>query len=79
MNRDDIMSMAHQADCLDESHYGSAWADKLERLAELVAAAERKQCVDVVMGLLDEKTGEDPEYYRGVVQAAAYVLTKEHQ
>jgi len=79
MTREEIMSMAHQADCLDESHYGSAWADKLERLAELVAAAERKQCVDVAMKLMDEKTGEHPEYYRGIVVAAAHILTKENQ
>ena len=44
MNRDDVIRLAREADCLDPQHYGSAWADKLERFAELVAAAEREAC-----------------------------------
>jgi hypothetical protein len=44
MNRDDIIRMAHEADCLDEQHYGSVWANKLEQFANLVAAAEREAC-----------------------------------
>jgi hypothetical protein len=44
MNRDDIIQMAHETDCLDEQHYGSVWANKLERFAALVAAAEREAC-----------------------------------
>jgi hypothetical protein len=43
MNRDDIIRLAREADCLDPQHYGSAWADKLERFAALVAAAEREK------------------------------------
>ena len=42
MNRDDIIRMAHEADCLDDQHYGTVWANKLERFAHLVAAAERE-------------------------------------
>jgi hypothetical protein len=47
MNRDDIIRMAHEADCLDEQHYGEVWVDKLTNFAELVAAAERKACAKV--------------------------------
>ena len=47
MTREDIIRMAHEADCLDPEHYGSLWADKLERFAALVAAAEREECAKV--------------------------------
>jgi hypothetical protein len=47
MNRDDIIRMAHEADCLDEQHYGEVWVDKLTNFAELVAAAEREACAKV--------------------------------
>lgn len=47
MERDDIIRMAHEADCLDEQHYGSVWATKLERFARLVAAAERKAILEL--------------------------------
>lgn len=47
MTRDDIMRMARETDCLDDQHYGSVWADKLERFAKLVAAAEREECAKV--------------------------------
>jgi hypothetical protein len=47
MTKDDIIGMALKADCLDEQHYGSMWADKLEQFATLVAAAERKACADL--------------------------------
>lgn len=43
MTRDDTIRLAREADCLDPQHYGSAWADKLERFAALVAAAEREK------------------------------------
>ncbi len=43
MTRDDIMRMARETDCLDDQHYGSVWADKLECFANLVAAAEREK------------------------------------
>ncbi len=55
MTRDDIMRMARETDCLDDQHYGSVWADKLERFAKLVAAAEREACAE----LLDEMAAED--------------------
>lgn len=41
MNRDDVLKLAREADCLDPQHYGSVWADKLERFAALVADAAR--------------------------------------
>ena len=47
MNRDDIIRLAREADCLDPQHYGSAWADKLEHFAAIVAAAEREVCAKV--------------------------------
>jgi hypothetical protein len=34
--------MARETDCLDDQHYGSVWADKLERFANLIAASERE-------------------------------------
>ena len=43
VNRDEIIRMAHEADCLDTQHYGSIWVDKLIRFAELVAVAEREK------------------------------------
>jgi hypothetical protein len=48
MTRDDIMRMARETDCLDDQHYGSVWADKLERFANLIAASEREECAKVV-------------------------------
>jgi hypothetical protein len=48
MTRDDIMRMARETDCLDDQHYGSVWADKLERFANLIAALEREECAKVV-------------------------------
>jgi hypothetical protein len=74
------MSMAREAGADQKMHgYWSFHDEDIERFAELVAAKERKQCVDVAMKLMDEKTGEHPEYYRGIVVAAAHILTKEHQ
>jgi hypothetical protein len=62
MTRDDIMRMARETDCLDDQHYGSVWADKLERFANLIAALEREECAE----LLDEMAAEDKlsNYYR---------------
>jgi hypothetical protein len=39
--------MARETDCLDDQHYGSVWADKLERFANLIAALEREECAKV--------------------------------
>lgn len=47
MTHDDIIRMAHEADCLDDQHYGTVWANKLERFAQLVAAHEREACAQV--------------------------------
>ena len=52
MNRDDIIRMAHETDCLDDQHYGTVWANKLERFAQLVAAHEREACAKVCDGWL---------------------------
>ena len=67
MRRDDIMRMARETDCLDDQHYGSVWADKLERFANLVAAAEREECAEVV-----EQAGID-----GYGTLAAALLVRE--
>ena len=50
MNRDDIIRRAHEADCLDDQHYGTVWANKLERFAHLVAAAERETWATAARG-----------------------------
>ena len=47
MTRNDIIRIAHEADCLDAQHYGSVWADRLLRFAILVAATEREACAKV--------------------------------
>jgi hypothetical protein len=67
MTRDDIMRMARETDCLDDQHYGSVWADQLERFAKLVAAAEREECAKVV-----EQAGID-----GYGTLAAALLVRE--
>jgi hypothetical protein len=67
MTRDDIMRMARETDCLDDQHYGSVWADKLERFANLIAAAEREECAKVV-----EQAGID-----GYGTLAAALLVRE--
>jgi hypothetical protein len=59
--------MARETDCLDDQHYGSVWADKLERFAKLVAAAEREECAKVV-----EQAGID-----GYGTLAAALLVRE--
>jgi hypothetical protein len=67
MTRDDIMRMARETDCLDDQHYGSVWADKLERFANLIAASEREECAKVV-----EQAGID-----GYGTLAAALLVRE--
>ncbi len=67
MTRDDIMRMARETDCLDNQHYGSVWADKLERFANLIAASEREECAKVV-----EQAGID-----GYGTLAAALLVRE--
>jgi hypothetical protein len=67
MTRDDIMRMARETDCLDDQHYGSVWADKLERFANLIAALEREECAKVV-----EQAGID-----GYGTLAAALLVRE--
>lgn len=52
MTHDDIIRMAHEADCLDDQHYGTMWANKLERFAQLVAAHEREACAEVCDNLI---------------------------
>ena len=52
MTHDDIIRMAHEADCLDDQHYGTVWANKLERFAQLVAAHEREACAEVCDNLI---------------------------
>jgi hypothetical protein len=59
--------MARETDCLDDQHYGSVWADKLERFANLIAALEREECAKVV-----EQAGID-----GYGTLAAALLVRE--
>ena len=56
MTRDDIMRMARETDCLDDQHYGSVWADKLERFANLIAAAEREECAKTAEAVVPRHT-----------------------
>ena len=65
MTRDDIMRMARETDCLDDQHYGSVWADKLERFANLIAAAEREECAKLC------EMVEDDDLYFGSQYALA--------
>ena len=62
MNRDDIIRMAHEADCLDDQHYGTVWANKLERFAALVAAKvnETYNPIGTVAGGATERTFMHP-------------------
>jgi hypothetical protein len=52
MTHDDIIRMAHEADCLDDQHYGTVWANKLEHFAELVAAHQREQDAQLVQEMV---------------------------
>jgi hypothetical protein len=57
--------MARETDCLDDQHYGSVWADKLERFANLIAALEREECAKLC------EMVEDDDLYFG----SQYALT----
>jgi hypothetical protein len=57
--------MARETDCLDDQHYGSIWADKLERFANLIAAAEREECAKLC------EMVEDDDLYFGSQYAFA--------
>jgi hypothetical protein len=65
MTRDDIMRMARETDCLDDQHYGSVWADKLERFANLISASEREECAKLC------EMVEDDDLYFGSQYAFA--------
>ena len=43
MTLEDIIKMAHEADCLDPEHYGSLWVNKLKNFALLVSSFEREK------------------------------------
>ena len=72
MNRDDVIRMAHEADCLDDQHYGTVWANKLERFAHLVAAAEREACAALCENEAAGYGTETNEWY--VARACAVVI-----
>jgi hypothetical protein len=76
MTRDDIIRMARETDCLDDQHYGSVWADKLERFAALVAAAEREACAKVCDAKVDDEyaTGKVDHNEIGWTQACAFAI-----
>ena len=69
VEHDDIIRMAHEADCLDTQHYGTIWVDKLIRFAELVAAAEREACAKVCDGI-------DRRYINQADKCAVAIRTK---
>ena len=46
MTRQELIELAHKADCLDPSHYGSIWVDKLEKLTELIEQHVKKETKD---------------------------------
>ena len=60
MDRQEIIRMAREADCLDESHSGSLWVNKLIAFAALVAAAQRQQLTDEDISVLWHQSGEQP-------------------
>ena len=72
MNRDDVIRMAHEADCLDDQHYGTVWANKLERFAALVAAAEREACAALCENEAADYGTETNEWY--IARACAVVI-----
>jgi hypothetical protein len=50
MHKDDIIRMAREAGGYTTEHYPDEWrldVDDLDRFADLVAAAERKDCADI--------------------------------
>jgi hypothetical protein len=54
MNRDDIIRIAHQAGGYSSKRYTDEWRfddDDLKQFAELIAAAEREACADMVLTL----------------------------
>ena len=61
MTRDDIILLAHKADCLDPQHYGTVWVDKLLEFAKLVRAHQRHRVTyvcPICAGSLMEEEGE---------------------
>jgi hypothetical protein len=73
MTRDDIIRMAHEADCLDDQHYGTVWANKLERFAQLVAAHEHEACAKECETLLPSQSIFDQRYYEAVEDCVATI------
>ena len=55
MTRDEIISMAREADLSIRGHYDETGStpSELERFAALVAAAEREACAEVCQGVVD--------------------------
>ena len=76
MNHDDIIRMAHEADCLDDQHYGTVWANKLERFAALIAAAEREACSKECETLLPSQRIFDHRYYGAVGDCVATIRAR---
>ena len=48
LNRDEIINLMHETECLDEGHYGSLWMERFERFAALVASAERERIAQMI-------------------------------
>ena len=46
VTREQLIQLAHEADCLDPQHYGSLWIDKLEKLADLIEQHVKQETKD---------------------------------
>jgi hypothetical protein len=78
MNRDDITRMALEAGFTDADNgrvwiTDGYWDDEIKRFAALVAAAEREQCVKIVMEDVDSY---DEEAYNALRARAFAILER---
>jgi hypothetical protein len=46
VTREQLIQLAHEADCLDRQHYGLLSIDKLEKLAELIEQHVKQETKD---------------------------------
>jgi len=74
MTRDDVIRMAREVGILMVSHRHQDAATKLERFAELVAAAEREECAKLCESLNVLKAATPYDWTRTVGQDAAAAI-----
>jgi len=71
MTREELIRMAHEVGILMVSHRHQDAATKLERFAELVAAAERERAQQIVEGMKPEMQARlEKTYMEGAVAGA---------